>query len=91
MGGEFDAANGAVSTVGSQIELDAAGNVIVSGAFYGTADFGSVTLTSLGGKDAFVTKLDPSGNFLWSRRSGTVTTDDSSNALDIDSAGTFTR
>ncbi|HTF04258.1 MAG TPA: SBBP repeat-containing protein, partial [Bacteroidia bacterium] len=56
------------------IATDAAGNVYTVGYFNGTVDFdpgaGSFPLTSLGGQDIFITKLDPSGNLLWAGRIG---------------------
>ncbi|MDI1432639.1 hypothetical protein [Polyangium sorediatum] len=53
--------------------VDGAGNIVIAGSFYGTVDFGGMTLT-VGGtqnfpdEDSFVAKLDASGNHLWSRR-----------------------
>ncbi|MBX2979448.1 MAG: SBBP repeat-containing protein [Flavobacteriales bacterium] len=51
------------------LALDAAGNVYCTGFFSNTADFdpgpGTFNLTSAGGTDAFVCKLDGSGNFVW--------------------------
>lgn len=55
--------------------VDDAGNVIMTGAFYGTIDFGGGPLTSTATQpffeeDGFMVKLDPSGNHLWSQRVG---------------------
>ena len=65
-GGGFDAR--------CQIALDQAGNVFVTGAFSGTADFdpgvGNFPLSSAGGYDIFVSKLDSAGNSLWARNMG---------------------
>ena len=56
------------------IAVDSNGNIYSSGLFNGVADFnpgaGTESLTSLGGLDAFVSKLDSSGNFLWAIRLG---------------------
>ena len=38
------------------IALDPSGNIYISGSFDGTAQFGSLSLTSVGGYDAFVPK-----------------------------------
>ncbi len=38
---------------------------VITGMFSGTANFGSVTLTSLSFQDAFVAKYDEFGNVLW--------------------------
>ncbi len=66
MGGS--GAGNAVQT--AAVAVDAAGNVVVTGTFTGSADFGATTLTSLGGTDAFVAKLDAAGTFLWAKRYG---------------------
>ncbi|MBK7669533.1 MAG: SBBP repeat-containing protein [Sphingobacteriaceae bacterium] len=54
---------------GKTIAVDASGNVYTAGFFTGTTDFdpgaGISNLTSSGGFDIFVSKLDASGNFAW--------------------------
>jgi hypothetical protein len=51
------------------VAADAAGNVVVAGRYEGSPiDFGGGALPTSGGMDAFVVKLDPAGNHLWSRR-----------------------
>lgn len=59
--------------VGSMV-LDAAGNIYLTGFFQGTVDFdpgsGFFPLVSAGNNDAFVVKLDPSGNLVWAKRVG---------------------
>ncbi len=52
------------------IATDAMGNVFVVGEMEGSVDFGGGLLTSAGGRDGFVVKLDPNGAHLWSRRFG---------------------
>lgn len=54
----------------TDIALDAAGNVFVTGYFESAATFGSQTLTSLGSSDIFAAKLDTNGNWLWASRAG---------------------
>jgi hypothetical protein len=53
---------------------DTTGNVYLSGYFSGTMDFdpgpGTESVTSMGGLDAFVMKLNPGGNHLWHARMG---------------------
>jgi hypothetical protein len=52
----------------ADLALDAAGNVIVVGNVKnGTADFGSYSVTLNQWGNAFITKLDTSGNFLWTQ------------------------
>lgn len=46
-------------------------NILVTGQFFGTVSFGSITLTSsANSKDIFILKLDPTGNVLWARKEG---------------------
>ena len=59
---------------GYSIAVDSNGNVYTTGIFSGTADFdpgaGTFNLTSAGGDDIFVSKLDSSGNFIWAKSMG---------------------
>lgn len=54
--------------------VDASGNLYTTGSFQGTTDFdpgiGITNLTSAGGKDVFLQKLDAQGNFVWAKRFG---------------------
>ena len=66
---------------GSGIVVDASGNVYVTGSFFDTADFDpdpgtTVNLTSAGGWDIFVCKLDTSGNLVWAKSMGGMGTDE---------------
>ena len=58
------------------VALDNNGNIIVVGKFWGAIDFGGGALTSVGGYDVFVAKLDPGGNHVWSTRHGGPASDD---------------
>lgn len=64
------AAGDASGQNGISVATDAAGNVFVAGAFSGSITFGATTLTSAGAADAFIAKLDPSGNAVWAKRFG---------------------
>jgi len=55
---------------GQAIEVDADGNCYVTGYFWDTADFGDITLTSVGGEDTFVAKLNTDGDFIWAVNAG---------------------
>jgi len=70
---------GTNADVGNALAVDAAGNVYSTGYFNGTADFdpgaGTSNLTSAGGSDIFVTKLNSSGNLVWAVRIGGSTAD----------------
>ena len=56
---------------GLDIAIDNSGNSYVTGYFNGTANFGSVTLTSVANsQDIFVVKLDNAGNVIWAISEG---------------------
>jgi hypothetical protein len=71
--------SGSASSVAAGVGVDGAGNVYAAGNFTGTTDFdpgpGSFSLTSNSG-DAFVSQLDPNGNFLaaWQTTGGGTAT-----------------
>jgi len=75
---------------GKCLDVDANGNVYVSGNLYGTTDFdpsaNTYTLTSAGGNDVFIAKYDALGNFIWAKRLGN-SGEDYSYSLGIDSIG----
>ncbi len=81
---------GAGADAGYSIAVDASGNVFVSGSFTGTADFdpsaATSNLVSAGGLDAFILKLDASGNFLWAKNIGSTGTDEA-RGLTTDASG----
>ena len=77
---------GTSSEYGHSVAIDSAGNVLVTGYFQGTADFGGGGLTSAGDLDVFVAKYDASGKHLWSKRFG-GTSGDYGLSVAIDSAG----
>ena len=73
------------------IAVDSSDNVITVGTFSGTADFdpsnGTTNLTSVGGLwDAYVTKVDSSGELVWAKSFG-GSSQDTALSVDIDSAG----
>ena len=71
------------------LAVDASGDVIVTGRFKSTVDFGGGPLTSAGSFDVFLAKFDPSGGHVWSQRFGdsgdqaayVVTADASANVI----------
>ncbi|MCI1188187.1 T9SS type A sorting domain-containing protein [Hymenobacter sp. DH14] len=84
-------AGGPSEDVVSGLKLDAAGNAIISGRFGNlvagaTAEFGSFALTSAGGTDAFVARLNPGGQWTQAVRAGGPGNDEA-NALALDAAG----
>jgi hypothetical protein len=61
--------------VGICMAVDSAGNIYLTGRFQDTATFGTIALTSSGGYDAFIAKLDGNGNWLWAKRAGGTSDD----------------
>ena len=85
---------------GNSITTDDLNNVYITGRFDGVVDFdpgaGISTLTSNGGSDIFIQKLDSDGNFIWAKSMGgtasdyglSITTDASNNVY---ATGRFSR
>jgi len=63
------------------VAVDGSGSLYMSGYTKG-----SLSGTNVGGYDAFLTKYDASGNFLWSRQIGTAD-DDRSYSVAVDASG----
>lgn len=71
------------------VSADASGNVVFTGRFMNTADFGGGSVTDKGKGDVFITKVDAQGAVLWSQIHGdaafqyvrAVTTDHADNLL----------
>jgi hypothetical protein len=65
---------------GRSVTIDNQGSVYIAGSFTGTVDFNPgpniFNLTSAGGNDIFVCKLDSSRNFVWAKSMGGTATND---------------
>jgi hypothetical protein len=70
----------------NRIAIDAGGNVYVAGQFGYTATFGTLTLSNAGGSQAFLAKVDPSGNFIWARPFG-LPQGEAATAVAVDGSG----
>jgi len=57
------------------IKLDESGSMFIVGWFFQTVTFGNSTYTSQGSSDAFLSKLDANGNFLWTKTWGGIRDD----------------
>jgi len=81
---------GSANDFSESIAVDSTGNIYTTGSFQGTADFdpgtGTFNLTSAGGADVFVSKLDPSGNLLWAKNLG-GSSNDVGFSIAVDSSG----
>ncbi len=63
-------AGGPFVDVASDVAVDDAGNVLITGHFSGSVNFGSDTLVSSGSVDLFIVKYDPAGNVMWAKKAG---------------------
>jgi hypothetical protein len=79
MGGSLGDEPGSICT-------DAVGNVYAGGRFQDIADFGSTLLFSAGFIDGYITKLNPSGTFMWAKQMG-GTQYDAVYDLQVDASG----
>ncbi|MCX6280385.1 MAG: T9SS type A sorting domain-containing protein [Bacteroidetes bacterium] len=61
---------GTQGAMGRGISADSQNNLYITGAFRGTVNFGTNSLTSLGGYDVFLVKFDREGNSLWAKQAG---------------------
>jgi hypothetical protein len=75
---------------GLSVAVDSTGNVYTTGNFEVTVDFdpgaGTTNLTTAGGSDVFVSKLDSSGNLVFAKRFG-GSGDDGGSSISVDSNG----
>jgi Beta-propeller repeat len=76
--------------IGYGIALDASGNVYTTGRFTGTTDFdpssGIANLTSAGGSDVFVSKLNSLGNYVWAKAFGGTSDGDIGYGIALDAS-----
>lgn len=70
----------------NSVAVDSTGHIVITGAFAGTISLGAQSLTSVGGFDIFVAKLDPAGNVIWAQSFGDPF-DQSGNGVAVDAAG----
>ena len=75
---------------GRAIAVDSSGNIYTTGHFNGTVDFdpgaGTTNLTSAGGNDVFVSKLNSAGELVWVKQFG-GTGNDMGYSVAVDSSG----
>jgi hypothetical protein len=63
-------AGGISEEEGLSIAIDSSENIYITGYFFDQAVFGGTTLTSAGGADIFVAKLNHQGSWQWARKAG---------------------
>jgi Bacterial Ig domain/Fibronectin type III domain len=80
---------GSISSGGGvaySVETDNNGNILVTGYFNGSVNFGGGFLTSTGGVDIFIAKYSPTGAYLWAKRMGS-SVDDMGLNIAVDNSG----
>jgi hypothetical protein len=82
--------SGTLNNSGIAIAVDSSGNIYTTGFFIGTVDFdpgtGITNLTSAGANDAFVSKLNSSGELIWAKSFGGASAD-VGYSIAVDSSG----
>lgn len=79
-------AGGSSDEEGRGVAVDSQGDVWVVGDYVGTAEFGQTSLTARGMKDLFLTRLGPTGAFIWSVSAGSIS-NDSGKSVALDEKG----
>jgi gliding motility-associated-like protein len=85
--------NGLLNERVNGIAVDGSGNVYTTGSFEGTVDFDSgvgvanLTAVGLGDRDAFVSKFDVNGNFVWVKQFGENPGWEEGFAITVDASG----
>jgi len=77
---------GAGNDICRAVAVDGSGNVVVTGSFSNTVNFGGSDLVSAGNVDVFVAKFNASGVHQWSQRFGS-TSGDEGEAMAVDGSG----
>lgn len=72
---KFDGPGGPGTEVSPTITCDSADNLVVTGYFTNPMTFGSYSVTSTGGVDIYVAKLNTSGTWLWAKNAGSTSED----------------
>jgi hypothetical protein len=54
----------------ASVAVDTCGDVLATGSFFGTLDFGGGPLTAVGLGDMYVAKLGPKGEYVWAKSYG---------------------
>src|SRR5438067_2171834 len=75
---------------GRAVAVDGNGNVLVTGKFSGTVDFGTGPLTSAGADDVFLAKYTAAGDPVWSKAFGGAMSD-VGNGVAVDLGGGWAR
>lgn len=70
---------GSANDIGNSLDLDSSANIYYTGSYATTVDFdpngGLFNISSNGGEDIFISKLDQYGNFVWAQSIGGIDLD----------------
>lgn len=81
-------AGGITRDLARDIAVDSLGKIYVTGYFFNTCNFGSLSLTGAGYEDIFVACMDSSANWLWASSAG-GSSSEGGNGIAIDSSGSI--
>jgi hypothetical protein len=79
--------DGPDSDAGNGLAIDSAGNILVTGWFSGTTNFGGITLTTPGGSGMFIAKYHPDGSIEWVKQAGALGSSIASRSVATDALG----
>src|SRR5262249_23301481 len=69
------------------IVADGAGGVYLAGAFSGTLQLGSITLTNLAATDVYLARIDGNGNYMWAKSAHGKAAPSRPNSVKVDAVG----
>jgi hypothetical protein len=78
---------GTGTDVGKSIATDEKGHIYIAGHFESNVVFGAFTLSSQGGKNIYIAKMDDSGSILWATSAGGATGGIDVNSIVVDATG----
>jgi len=71
------------------ISTDASGNVYLTGDYFDSTSFGSITLPSYGQNDLFIVKLNTNGDVVWAKHAGGERSDQAADIVSDASGNTY--
>lgn len=75
-----------LNQIGNAVDIDTAGNCVVTGLFFGSINFGGGIMTSAGSSDIFLARFAADSSFLWSKSFGDASAQ-GGKSVAVDNAG----